>query len=324
MSEDFTFRVSTLRFDDSYEPRDHTRLTTNFANLARGAHRRDNLRRALRMIDNRFNALAHWDNPTADRYSVELDILSVEMDLPQGQRFPVIEMLKTSIRDHRNCTRIAGLAGNNFSSYVRDYDFSLRLRQFNQDRPQFDVPEDFGDLHGKLFKSFLLSPAYRALSDKPPVICLSVSHNNIYQRTAGYHPVLGAEYLADDTSLTESYFGKMGLKARYFMPEGSVAPLAFYHAGDLTNAYSDIELIATIATMESFQRIYRPEIYNANARAAEIFRPSLTHDDYSPTRITYDRDERSQLALSQGQYTAEHLIKPHQARLAEWAARFAA
>lgn len=31
------------------------------------------------MINNRFNSLAHWDNPKADRYSVELEIISVEM-----------------------------------------------------------------------------------------------------------------------------------------------------------------------------------------------------------------------------------------------------
>jgi radical SAM superfamily enzyme YgiQ (UPF0313 family) len=31
------------------------------------------------MIDNRFNALAHWDNPEGDRYAVELTIISVEM-----------------------------------------------------------------------------------------------------------------------------------------------------------------------------------------------------------------------------------------------------
>ena len=33
------------------------------------------------MINNRFNDLAHWDNPNADRYAVELDIISVEMHI---------------------------------------------------------------------------------------------------------------------------------------------------------------------------------------------------------------------------------------------------
>ena len=31
------------------------------------------------MINNRFNNLAHWDNPKGDRYAVELEIISAEM-----------------------------------------------------------------------------------------------------------------------------------------------------------------------------------------------------------------------------------------------------
>jgi hypothetical protein len=76
---DITFTIKSLPFDEDYQPTGSTRITTNFANLARGENRRDNLRNALRMIDNRFNALAHWDNPEGDRYAVELDIISVEM-----------------------------------------------------------------------------------------------------------------------------------------------------------------------------------------------------------------------------------------------------
>ncbi|HCT28092.1 MAG TPA: DUF1852 domain-containing protein, partial [Stenotrophomonas sp.] len=37
------------------------------------------------------------------------------------------------------------------------------------------IPEGFGDLHGKLFKHFLDSDAYRANFSKGPVICISVS-----------------------------------------------------------------------------------------------------------------------------------------------------
>ena len=32
------------------------------------------------MIDNRFNALANWDNPQGNRYSVELEIVSVDLE----------------------------------------------------------------------------------------------------------------------------------------------------------------------------------------------------------------------------------------------------
>uniref|UniRef100_UPI0036F304A6 putative oxygenase MesX n=1 Tax=Pantoea piersonii TaxID=2364647 RepID=UPI0036F304A6 len=79
MTQNFSFAIKRLRFDENYNPSENTRITTNFANLARGAKRQENLRNALVMIDNRFNSLAHWDNPKADRYAVELDIISVEM-----------------------------------------------------------------------------------------------------------------------------------------------------------------------------------------------------------------------------------------------------
>ncbi len=47
------------------------------------------------MINNRFNALAHWDNPKADRYSVEIDIISVDLDVEgNGKTFPAIETVK--------------------------------------------------------------------------------------------------------------------------------------------------------------------------------------------------------------------------------------
>ena len=36
MNEDFTFAIKTVRFDEHYRPADGTRITTNFANLARG------------------------------------------------------------------------------------------------------------------------------------------------------------------------------------------------------------------------------------------------------------------------------------------------
>jgi hypothetical protein len=324
MTKDFAFKVSTLRFDETYQPADHTRLTTNFANLARGESREENLRRALRMIDNRFNTLAHWDNPKGDRYTVELDIVSADLDVAgNGNDFPAIEVLKTTILDHKTGARIEGIVGNSFSSYVRDYDFSVRLLEHNKGRSQFSVPEDFGDLHGKLFKSFVNSSVYKMHFSKPPVICLSVSHNKIYHRTTNQHAVLGIEYLPDDTSLTEAYFEKMGLQVRYFMPPNSAAPLAFFFFGDLLSDYSDLELISTISTMESFQRIYRPEIYNANSVAGEYFQPSLQHQDYSLTQIVYDREERSQLAVTQGKFTEEHFIKPYHAILTEWSAQHA-
>ena len=323
MSKQFTYSISSIRFDENYHPADSTRLTTNFANLARGEQREENLRKTLRMINNRFNALAHWDNPTADRYSVEVNIISADLDIEgNGDTFPVIETLKTTIVDHKDNTRIDGMIGNSFSSYVRDYDFSVVLLEHFDKNPSSPPPADFGDLHGKLFQYLLNSETYQAEFNKQPVICLSVSTSKTYHRTINQHPVLGVEYRQDEYSLTDDYFHKMGLTVRYFMPAGSVAPLAFYFAGDLLSDYTDLELISAIATMETFQKIYRPEIYNANSTAGQVYQPSLKYQDYSLTQIVYDREERSQMAVKQGKFTQEQFIKPYQAILEEWAASY--
>ncbi|UJF20866.1 DUF1852 domain-containing protein [Shewanella sp. OMA3-2] len=324
MNNNFTFSINSISLDENYHPSDKTRITTNFANLARGSYRQANLRNALKMIDNSFNALANWDNPKGDRYTVELDIISVNMDIAgSGQTFPSIEILKTNIIDRKTNKHIEGIVGNNFSSYVRDYDFSVLLPDHNKDQPQFSIPDNFGELHGKLFKYFVNSDTYKQHFTKPPVICLSVSDNKTYHRTENQHPVLGVEYLPNESSLTEQYFQKMGLQVRYFMPPNSVAPLAFYFFGDLLNDYTHLELISTISTMGTFQKIYRPEIYNANAVAGKCYQPNLKNLDHSLTQIVYDRAERSQLAAEQGKFAAEHFIKPYQAVLEQWSANYA-
>ena len=319
MNNEFTFTIKSIAFDENYNPSKGTRITTNFANLARGKKRQENLRNTLKMIDDRFNTLAHLDNPKNDRYSVGLEIISVEMDVEgRGKTFPVIEILKTTISDQKTNERFEGIVGNNFSSYVRDYDFSVLLSEHNRNKAEFSTPEDFGDLHGKLFKCFVNSDAYKERFTKQPVICLSVSSKNTYHRTDYQHPVLGIEYQQNELSMTDHYFSKMGLQARYFMPPDSVAPLAFYFVGDLINDYTHLELISTISTMESFQRIYRPEIYNANSAAGKEYQPSLNHQDYALTKIVYDREERSQLAVEQGKFTEEHFIKPYRNILERW------
>ncbi|KEZ75421.1 MULTISPECIES: DUF1852 domain-containing protein [Pseudomonas] len=323
MKKEFTFSIKCTCFDEDYSPSDTTRVTTNFANLARGKSRRENLRNTLKMIDNRFNALAHWDNPKGDRYTLALNIVSAEMNIDaEGDHsaIPLIEVLKTTIIDRKTNTHINGMVGNNFSSYVRDYDFSVRLPEHKKNQSGLSTPEDFGDLHGKLYKSFVNSTSYKAHFDKPPVICLSVSSARTYHRTENQHPVLGYEYQQDEYSLTDEYFMKMGLKVRYFMPPNSVAPLAFYFSDDLLGDYTNLELISTISTMDTFQKIYRPEIYNANSTAGKIYQPSLKNNDYSLTRIVYDREERSQLAIKQGKFVEEHFIKPYQRLLDQWSA----
>ncbi|WP_440056941.1 DUF1852 domain-containing protein (plasmid) [Pseudoalteromonas sp. T1lg65] len=324
MNTDITFTIKSTRLDENYHPSDNTRLTTNFANLARGESRQQNLRNALTMIDNRFNALANWDNPNGDRYALELDIVSVDLDIAgSGEAFPSIEVLKTTIVDRHTNERLEGIVGNNFSSYVRDYDFSVLLLDHNKGQSQFSVPDNFGELHGKLFKKFVDSDTYKQHFHKSPVICLSVSDSKTYHRTENQHPVLGFEYQPNESSLTEQYFKKMGLQVRYFMPPNSVAPLAFYFFGDLLNDYTNLELISTIATMETFQKIYRPEIYNANAVAGRCYRPNLRNSDHSITQIVYDREERSRLAIEQGRFTQEYFIKPYQAILEQFSANYA-
>ncbi|PIE24998.1 MAG: hypothetical protein CSA60_02410 [Neptuniibacter caesariensis] len=324
MSSDFTYSIKTVRFDEHYTPSSDTRLTTNFANLARGEKRQENLRRAIDMINNSFNGLADWDNPNKDRYSVELDIVHVDIDVEgKGESFPTIEILKTYIVDHKTNKRIEGNVGNNFSSYVRDYDFSVVLRNHNAGKDAFTVPDNYGELHGKMFKDFINSSAYKENFSKLPVICLSVSDNKIYRRTNNQHPVLGVEYLPNESSLTEQYFKTMGMKVRYFMPPNSVAPYAFYFFGDLLNDYSVLELISTLSTMETFQKIYRPEIYNANSVAGEVYKPSLKNQDCSLTQVVYDREERNRLAIEQGKWCEDNFIQRHQRTLDQWAANFA-
>jgi hypothetical protein len=321
MNNDFTFTIDSIFFNEDYHPANNTRITTNFANLARGESRKQNLRNALKMIDNRFNALAYWDNPNSDRYSLELEIISVHMGIKASDHpFPSIEILKTNIVDHKTNKRIEGIVGNNFSSYLRDYDFSVLLLDHNKNQPTFSIPDNFGDLHGKLFQYFVSSPVYQKNFSKFPVICLSVSDNKTYHQTESQHPVLGVEYQPNEPSLTEQYFKKMGLQVRYFMPPDSVAPLAFYFFGDLLNDYTSLELISTISTMETFQKIYRPEIYNANAAAGKCYQPSLKNLDHSLTHIVYNREERSQLANEQGRFAKEHFIKPYQTVLEQWSA----
>jgi hypothetical protein len=319
MNKEFRFSIKQQAFDENYCPKDNTRLTTNFANLARGEKRRENLNNAIRMMNNCFNALADWDNPKGDRYALELEIVSVDIAFKEKQNtFPAIEILKTNIVDRIAQERFQGIVGNNFSSYLRDYDFSVLLQKHNADTKQFSVPDGFGELHGKLFQQFVMSDEYKLCFNKPPVICLSVSESKTYHRTENQHPVLGIEYLSEASSLTVQYFERMGLKVRYFLPKNSVAPLAFYFSGDLLNDYTNLELISTISTMDTFQKIYRPEIYNANATAGRCYRPSLRNSDHSITQIVYDREERASLAKKQGRFAEEYFIKPNKAALEQW------
>ncbi len=115
MSQNFNFSIKSVPFNEDYLPSENTRITTNFANLARGDSRRENLCNTLQMIDNRFNALAQWDNPKGDRYSVELDIISVTLGISgdaAGDKFRVI--VGTNMR--RNATQDEEIRGTSITS----------------------------------------------------------------------------------------------------------------------------------------------------------------------------------------------------------------
>ena len=58
---------------------------------------------------------------------------------------------------------------------MRDYDFSVLLSEHNKGRSGFSIPDDFGVLHGNIFRHFVNSETYKANFRKAPVICLSVS-----------------------------------------------------------------------------------------------------------------------------------------------------
>lgn len=213
------FSIENTCFDEDYRPLATSRITTNFANLARGENRQENLRNTFTMIDTRLNELAYWECGYENRYSVELEIISASVDVDgAGIRgaVPLIEVLQTTIVDRRSCERIPGIVGNNFSSYVRDYDFSIVVPEHAKSAD--GLPDDFGDLHGNLFKGFLRSDAYAQRFGRPPVICLSVSTSKIYHRTENQHPVLGVEYRKSEYSQTDAYFEKMGMRVRFFMP----------------------------------------------------------------------------------------------------------
>ena len=144
---------------------------------------------ALNMMNARFNSLADWDN--ARRIvTPKLEIISVGIELDGRATASAIEILKTKIVDHTLQQVSDGIVGNNFSSYVRDYDFSVRLPEHNLGKRALSIPVIW-DLHGKLFQDFVNSETYRENFHKRPVICLSVSNNKQYASIANRHPVLG-------------------------------------------------------------------------------------------------------------------------------------
>jgi hypothetical protein len=228
-------------------------------------------------------------------------------------------VLRPTIVDTQTGARTEGIVGNNFSSYVRDYDFSVVLPASNEGKATFGIPDGFGDLHGKLFKHFRVGRLPRQLQ-QGPVICISVSSSKTYHRTENHHPILGVEYRQGEFSPPTSTSTRWACRCatscrraasrRWRSTSGRPAGRLLEPGTDRHHQHDG-----------AFQKIYRPEIYNANSVAGKVYQPSLKHQDYSSTRIVYDREERSQLAVKQGRFTEEHFIKPYRAVLEQWAAR---
>jgi hypothetical protein len=226
------------------------------------------------MIDRRFNELAVPDDPSAATATVELDIVTVQLqfdDTAGGERFPIIEVLDVGILDRRTGERHRGIVGNNFSSYLRDYDFSVVL------------PAATAAPARSLFRR-TSAPARPALPALPDIGCLPAALRGIsgdlhqrvdertYRRTGLVHPALGAEYQQDDFA-HRRILRPDGLQVRYFMPRGAVAPLAFYFRGDLLNDFSDLQLIGTIARWRRSRRSIVPRCTTPSARR-RVYRPT--------------------------------------------------
>jgi hypothetical protein len=261
MAKDFAFSITTTRFDEDYAP-SPIRVSRPTSQIARGAGRRQNLRNALSMIDRRFNELAVPDDPSAATYTVELDIVSAvsssSTTRPAASAFPSSRFSTSASSIVARVNPHRGIVGNNFSSYVRDYDFSVVLPAATKAAAgTFTVPRTSVSCTASSSSALChrcLSAALRGISGDlhQRVDELNLSPHG--PRASG----AGCRVPAGRLSLTDEYFARMGLEVRYFMPRGAVAPLAFYFRGDLLNDFSDLQLIGTIARWRRSRRSIVP------------------------------------------------------------------
>ena len=113
--------------------------------------------------------------------------------------------------------------------------------------------------------------------------------------------------------MTDDYFGKMGLRVRYFMPAGSSAPLAFYFRGDLLNDYSHLQLIGTISTMETFQKILSTrDLQRERCRRRHLSTEHWKGDDfYADTDHLRSRRSAASSQSRREDTRQEHFVNPH-------------
>ncbi|MFN7898464.1 MAG: putative oxygenase MesX [Synechococcaceae cyanobacterium] len=314
MTNDISFSVKLTPYNSQYVAGENTRATTNFANFAR--HPSLNQQRIslfLDLVNSNLNRIL--GQPGDDqRFAIRLEILSLYGHIMQPLSAGGIlftEVMRAGVLDQHSGQLLPGPTGLNFSSYLRDDDFRVVLPQLLSSHATAEQMASFGRVHGML--SHLQFGAAGVIPD-PLAIAISIAQNHRYRATDHQHPILGREYKAEASSLTDQYFAQMGLQAQFFRPSGLPAPLAFYCGMVLTEA-SDTYLAALIAVMANFQRIYRPEIYLSRRGFSEqpgvSSQASLGNQDYETPALRYDRQERDQLADQQAKLIENCFIKPY-------------
>jgi len=320
------FRMSSTPFDQGYIPHSGSRLTTNFANLAKDPHSRpERIGATLARIENRFHALIGEEGDSS-RYQLEWKILTFSIRFPDGNNawFSMTETLRCVIRDRFLGIDLPGPTGCNYSSYVRDHDFNVLLPKVRSGKLPESELTTFGNLHGLLFRILFRRFHPKGILEDPMIMAISVANGREYRWGETVHPVLGREYLAPQAeSLTSRYFAKMGLVVSYFMAAGSRAPLAFYHEpGDLLKRPPTF-LAALIAVMDVFESIYRPEIYCARKSAGEVFRPDLANLDFDEPSAIYDRIERdTTLGRDQAQRAQKEFLTPNSEAISRFLSQY--
>lgn len=305
-------------FDASYTPADGTRLTTNFANLAKDpVGRPDRIAGVLDGMGRRAGEMLGEE----DRYAVKIDIARVQirLELNGGCWFPIAEMLKARLYDRAQDRFLAGPLGCNYSSFVRDYDFNALLPRISSGEASEQEQRSFGDLHGLLFKLAFRHHHPGGVLDQPAIVAISVGHRHTYRRSGRMHPILGVHYNAEGKeSLTTRYFARMGLIPSYWMAAGCRAPLAIYHETDDIENRTHHELATLVAVMDTFERIYRPEIYCDRLPAGAVYTVDLANANHDPPPATYDRHERDTvLGKRQAEMVWREFLAPNAKALAQ-------
>lgn len=305
----YTFSFKRTPFNSSYAPNEHTRLTTNFANISKNPiGRKERIESILEEINNQLNTLAG----THKIFKLSIDIISAEIRFEGDKNdwFPLFEFLDVTITNELTGEHFDGPLGCNFSSYIRDYDFKLVLPSIFKTTNTSDELADFGNLHAFFFNLCYEELIAQSKTYKPFIIAISVGNGKEYIRNGFTHPILGYEYVNNaDESITTRYLSKIGLSPNYFLAKVGKAPLAIYCKENTLLKQHPLAQAALIAIMNVFQQIYRPEIYCSTVPVDTVYIPNLENKYFEPTSFAYDREERDQvLSINQALFVKENFL----------------